>query len=54
MEDRAYIAGEEIDLHRALVKEIVREEMENRGMRGNYPREEMAFRVAEGGSRVGY
>ena len=54
MEDRAYIAGEEIDLHRALVKEIVREEMENRGMRGTYPRGEVAFRVAEGGSRVGY
>ena len=54
MEDRAYIAGEEIDLHRAIVKEIVREEMENRGMRGTYPRGEVAFREAERGSRVGY
>ena len=55
MEDRAYIAGEEMGLHRAIVREeIVKEEMENRGMRGIYPREEVAYRVAERGSRVGY
>ena len=52
MEDRAYIAGGEMSIHRAILKEIVREEMENRMMRGMYPREEVAYRIAERGSHA--
>ena len=52
MEDRASIAGGEMSIHRAILKEIVREEMENRMMRGMYPREEVAYRIAERGSHA--
>ena len=51
MEDRTYMAGGEVGLHRAIVKEIVREEMENRMRRGIYPREEVAYRMGESHAR---
>ena len=52
MEDRTYMAREEMNLRRTILKEILREEMEM--LRGVYPEEEEAFRMGGTGSRVGY
>ena len=41
-----------MNLHRAIIKEILREEMEM--MRGVYPEEEAAYRMGGGRSRAGY
>ena len=46
------MAGGEVDLHRAIIKEIVREEMENRMRCVIYPREGVAHRIGE--SHAGY
>ena len=52
MEGRTYMAREEMNLHRAILKEILREEMEMIG--GVYPEEEAAYRMGGRGSRAGY
>ena len=52
MEGRTYVEREEMNLHRAIIKEILREEMEM--MRGVYPEEEAAYRMGGRGSRAGY
>ena len=52
MEGRTYVEREEMNLHRAIIKEILREEMEM--MRGVYPEEEAAYRMGGRGSHAGY
>ena len=52
MEDRTYMAREEMNLRRTIIKEILREEMEM--LRGVYPEEGEAYRMGGRGSRAGY
>ena len=52
MEGRKFLVGEEMDLHREIVKEIVREEMEF--MRGVYPGKEVTYRIGNRENRARY
>ena len=51
MEGQTYMAREEMNLHRAIIKEILREEMGM--MRGIYPEEEAAYRMGGRRSHAG-